>query len=240
MLSPRLMLALAFGLVLSRPRAQDGLLFLHFGSPPKFNDRTPPSGPGVNNGPGAEHCCPAIASLELRLSDYQVTLLNNASIAGFPTPVDGIHLRREVVQMGEPSGFIPPDVFRETSEVFLVTTDTQVFGEGATRANWTGSFPVAAGSRYSLDRSRTFTVGGGLFGGLPSSAAFVLAYDVEVASFGLGVVPEPRVTFLLVSGAALVAAGRRRGAHGDRPFGTRRNDGGQSQRVSPRGGWTGS
>jgi hypothetical protein len=97
---------------------------VHFGFG-AFNDRTPPSGPGVNNSPFPSGPLFGPTFSSAKLSDYQVTLLNDASVFGLAKPVDGIALQRIINQVDPvmAGSMIPPSSSFQKTDILLVSED---------------------------------------------------------------------------------------------------------------------
>lgn len=185
----------------------------------QFKDISPPSGPGINNiGPLFS---PTIGSAAL--SDYQVTLLNDATVFGLPRPVDGISLRRAIDRVDiMPGGMIPPTTFNQRVDIVLVTEDLSLFGPGATLADWNSPFPLGAGSRMQFSQSEShWSGGGGVFGNpLGGTVTTAFGYEAEIQSFTVTQVPEPSTLALGICGclAALGWASLGRKSKAERSF----------------------
>lgn len=93
---------------------------VHFGYG-TFTDRTPPSGP-FNNGPFPAPPLSGPTFSSAKLSDNQVTLLNNATVSGLANPVDGIFLQRIVKQVDPvlPGSMIPPSSFYQKTDAISI------------------------------------------------------------------------------------------------------------------------
>ncbi len=177
---------------------------VHFGFG-AFTDRTPSSGPGVNNGPFSPGPLFGPTFSSAKLSDYQVTLLNDASVFGLAKPVDGIVLQRIINQVDPvmPGSMIPPSSFFQKTDILLVSEDLGLFGAGAKLTDWDFAFPVGPGSKITFDQSSSQYVGGGPFGGgIGGMATSAIAFDVVVQSFTVVPVPEPATVALMGVGLA--------------------------------------
>jgi hypothetical protein len=186
---------------------------VHFGFG-AFTDRTPPSGPGVNNGPSSPGPLFGPTFSSAKLSDYQVTLLNDATVFGLGKPVDGIALQRIINRVDPvmPGSMIPPSSFFQKTDILLVSEDLGLFGAGAKLTDWDFAFPVGPGSRITFDQSSSQYVGGGgpFGGGLGGMATSAIAFDVVVQSFTVVPVPEPATVALVGVGlAGLLAVSRK-------------------------------
>lgn len=186
---------------------------VHFGFG-AFTDRTPPSGPGVNNGsiPPGPLFGPTFSSA--KLSDYQVTLLNDATVFGLAKSVDGIALQRIINQVDPvmPGSMIPPSSFFQKTDILLVSEDLGLFGPGAKLTDWDFAFPVGPGSKITFNQSSSQYVGGGgpFGGGIGGMATSAIAFDVVVQSFTVVPVPEPATVALVGVGlAGLLAVSRK-------------------------------
>ena len=187
---------------------------VHFGFG-AFTDRTPPSGPGVNNGSFQPGPLSGPTFSSAKLSDYQVTLLNDATVVGLAKPVDGIALQRIINQVDPvmPGSMIPPSSFFQKTDILLVSEDLGLFGPGAKLTDWDFAFPVGPGSKITFNQSSGRWVGGGLFGGgIGGMVTSAIAFDVVVQSFTVVPVPEPATVALAGIGlAGLLALSRNAG-----------------------------
>lgn len=170
---------------------------VHFGYG-TFTDRTPPSGPFVNNGPFSPPPLSGPTFSSAKLSDYQVTLLNNATVSGLANPVDGIFLQRIINQVDPvlPGSMIPPSYFYQKTDILLVSENLGLFGPGATLSDWNFAFPVGPGSSITFNQSSSQYIGGGPFGGPGGMATSAMGFDVVVQSFTITQVPEPTTVAL--------------------------------------------
>ncbi len=171
----------------------------------QFKDNSPPSGPGINS--GGPLFGPTFSAA--KLADYQVTLLNDATVAGLPQPVDGISLDRNVSTLTLIGGMIPPSTFNQTTRILLVTEDLGLFGPGATLADWDAPFVLGAGSQVTFTQSSSHYVGGNPFNPLGGMQTTALAWEAGVVSFSVIPVPEPAVWALGALGAVVILSARR-------------------------------
>jgi hypothetical protein len=193
--------------VLSAAAAELDSVYFSFGT---FTDRTPPSGP-FNNSPFPAPPLSGPTFSSAKLSDYQVTLLNNATVFGLANPVDGIHLQRIVNQVDPvvAGSMIPPGSFYQKTDILLVSEDLGVFGPGATLSDWNFAFPVGPGSSITFDQSSSRYFGAGPFAGPGVPITSAMAFDVVVQSFTITQVPEPATVALAGVGlAGLLALSR--------------------------------
>lgn len=194
--------ALATWLTVCPVFGQSGTVHLEIGT---VIDRTPPSGPGINNPP-----IPPVPGQWTQgnvprtfdLKDYRVVLLNDATVVGFARPVDGIVLSRIINQVTPMGGMIPPSTFNESTEIVLATENTGLFGPGATIKDWDRSFPLADGAFMKFSTSQSYYRGGGPFGGFGGMVYTATGYDATIRSFAFVPVPEPGPVGLAVLGLA--------------------------------------
>ena len=196
-----ILLGLAVGGKASAGEAPDSAAFVFS----QFKDNSPPSGPGINS--GGPLFGPTFSTA--KLSDYQVTLLNDATVAGLPRPVDGISLYRNVSTVTLIGVMIPPSTFNQTTRILLVTEDLGLFGPGATLADWDAPFVLGAGSQASFTQSSSHYVGGNPFNPLGGMQTTALAWEAGVVSFSVIPVPEPGVWALGALGAVVILSARR-------------------------------
>lgn len=194
---------LGFTFALSAPSpasaAADSLAFVF----DQFKDTSPPSGPGINS--GGPLFGPTFSAA--KLSDYQVTLLNDATVFGLPRLVDGISLQRNINFVTPIGGMIPPSTFNQTTRILLVTEDLGLFGPGATLADWDAPFTLGAGSQVTFTQSSSYWRGGNPFNPLGGMQTTAMAWEADVVSFSVTAVPEPSTWGLVASGAvALMGA----------------------------------
>ncbi len=177
----------------------------------QFKDTSPGSGPGINN--AGPLFGPTFAAA--KLSDYQVTLLNDATVFGIPRLVDGISLQRTIgtVTPDPTGGLIPPSTFNQTTRILLVTEDLGLFGPGATLADWNAPFVLGAGSQATFSQSSSQWHGGNPFNPLGGMQTTVMAWEADVTSFSVIPVPEPATWALGTLGAVLVLGASRRRSH---------------------------
>lgn len=195
--------------VLSAAAAEIESIHFAYGT---FTDRTPPSGP-FNNGPFPAPSLSGPTFSSAKLSDYQVTLLNNATVSGLANPVDGIFLQRIIDQVDPvlPGSMIPPSYFYQKTDILLVSENLGLFGPGATLSDWNFAFPAGPGSSITFNQSSGQYVPGGLFGGgAGGMATSAMGFDVVVQSFTITQVPEPATVALAGVGlAGLLALSRK-------------------------------
>lgn len=200
-----ILLAFAMSAQSNVSAAVDSLAFVF----DQFKDNSPPSGPGINS--GGPLFGPTFNTA--KLSDYQVTLLNDATVFGLSRRVDGIALQRDVNTVTLMGGNIPPSTFNQTTRILLVTEDLGLFRPGATLADWDAPFTLDAGSQVSFTQSSSYWTGGNPFNPLGGMQTTAMAWEAGVASFSVTAVPEPSIWGLGALGAvALLGALRRRRA----------------------------